>query len=89
MLSLATFQGWLVYQMDVRSSFVHGDLHGATPLVLCRIFQLFGGFGIPCMVSNKLLELGRRRWIVCFLLIGSTIVIMILQFELRDKDLIY
>ncbi|KAH9298913.1 hypothetical protein KI387_030595, partial [Taxus chinensis] len=60
-LAIAASQGWPVYQMDVKSAFLHGDYKRkytwSSQLDLFRILLLFVGSEGLSMVSNKPLGL--------------------------------
>jgi hypothetical protein len=69
-LSLVASRKWIVHQMDVKGAFLHGDYRKryiwSNHLVLSRTLHLCANLKNPCMVSNKLLGLGMRRWIPFF-----------------------
>ena len=70
-LSLATSYKWEVHQMDVKSTFLHGDLHEEIymeqpPDFITMTLALFVALRNHFMVLSKPLVLGMPKWIAFF-----------------------
>jgi hypothetical protein len=91
-ISLAASQGWSVYQMDVKSAFLHGDLD--EEIYMEQPLGFVQDSSLVCRLRLSLygLKQAPRAWyekMDSFLIFAGFAVILILQFTLRSMELIY